>query len=122
MARKWVTRGLSVTEPFDVPGRAAGLAIGNLARLATLRGRSAGAPAGPDVAPEWARVRRAGAGHDDPHGAARWGGGGEREVRSVPSMGPGGTGGRRPGNLAKLANLLATSFSNRHCARPAAIN
>ena len=33
-----------------------------------LRGRSAGCPAGPDVAPEWARVRRAGAGHDDPHG------------------------------------------------------
>ena len=45
------------------------------------RGRR-GAPAGPDVAPEWARVRRAGAGHDDPHGAARRGGGGEREVSS----------------------------------------
>ena len=45
------------------------------------RGRRS-APAGPDVAPEWARVRRAGAGHDDPHGVARRGGGGEREMRS----------------------------------------
>ena len=53
-----------------------------------LRGRVGEASRrGPDVAPEWARARRAGAGHDDPHGAARRGGGGEREVRSVrPQM------------------------------------
>ena len=42
-----------------------------------------GVPAVPDVAPEWARVRRAGVGHDLPHRAARRGGGGEREVCSI---------------------------------------
>ena len=78
-----LTRGLSETVPFDAPGRAAGLAISEPGELAACGAGRRGAPAGPDVAPEWARVRRAGAGHDDPHGAARRGGGGEREVRSI---------------------------------------
>jgi len=46
-----------------------------------------GAPAGPDVAPEWARVRRAGAGHDDPHGRSLSCRRGERAVRLVWARG-----------------------------------
>jgi len=54
-----------------------GWRTGDLAKLATCGGRhGGGAPAGPDAAPEWARVQRAAAGHDDPHGAGRGGGGG----------------------------------------------
>jgi hypothetical protein len=48
------------------PGTVAGLAIWEPGRLATCGGGSAAYPGGSDVAPEWARVRRAGVGHDDP--------------------------------------------------------
>jgi hypothetical protein len=44
-------------------------------------GAGRASPSGPDAAREWAQVRRAGAGHDDPHGAGRRCGGGERGMR-----------------------------------------
>ena len=48
-----------------------------------LRGPAARCPAGPDVAPEWARVRRAAAGHGRPHGRAPRCASEERDVSST---------------------------------------
>ena len=63
-------------------------------------GRCGGVPpARPDVAPEWARVRRARVGHDDPHGVGRRDGGGERGVRSVRAQ-------HRQGRVASGSNAL----------------
>jgi hypothetical protein len=78
-----LSRGLSETGPFERPGPAAGLAIWEPGRLAICGAGRRGVPAGPDAAPEWARVQRAGVGHDGPHGRTRRGGGGGREVRSI---------------------------------------
>jgi hypothetical protein len=51
------------------PGEAAaGPAIWEPEELATCGAGRRGAYGGPDVAPEWAQVRRAGARHDVPHG------------------------------------------------------
>jgi hypothetical protein len=84
LPRKRLTIGLSGIVPFERPGRRRGWRSGNLGELATLRGRGRrGAPAGPDVAPEWPGARRVAPGYDDPHGAARRGGGGARGVGSL---------------------------------------
>jgi hypothetical protein len=58
------------------------LAIWESGKLTACGAGRRGARVGPDVGPEWARVRRAGAGHGGRHGRARRGGRGEREVRS----------------------------------------